>query len=326
MKKSGSVESSAQYFRLLELHDRFNLGEKINKKKYAELCSVSEKTVERDMKFLNEYYESVDNDEKRIIKYNRKENVHIIQNRKSIGFNSSDSFAIAKILFESRAFSEGEMKRLVKVLANNNNDNINELIRNEEFHYIEPRHGKDIIDFIWRISTSISKRHMVKVEYKRQDNKEKEYMLKPVGLVFNEFYFYLLANIDGTEQRNPTVFRVDRFLKFEETNEKFYLPYRDRFEEGEFRKRIHFMYQGDLIKVRFKFWGSSIQAVYDRIPTAKKIGEEDGKTLIEAELYGQGIIMWFLSQREYLEVISPQSLREEMKNTITNLAKLYETV
>lgn len=74
----------------------------------------------------------------------------------------------------------------------------------------------------------------------------------------------------------------------------------ERFEEGEFRKRIQFMYGGRLRKVRFKYSGESVEAVLDRLPTARVLGEEDGIYLVEAEVFGKGIDMWVRSQGELI--------------------------
>ena len=90
-------------------------------------------------------------------------------------------------------------------------------------------------------------------------------------------------------------------------DEKFHIPYTDRFEEGEFRKRIQFMYGGKLRKVKFKYLGYSVEAVLDKLPTAKILSEEldeDGmRTLytISAEVFGDGIDMWLRSQGDNIE-------------------------
>lgn len=87
------------------------------------------------------------------------------------------------------------------------------------------------------------------------------------------------------------------------------MPYTDRFEEGEFRKRIQFMYGGKLRRVKFKYWGYSVEAVLDKLPTARILSEEiheDGKRTvytISAEVFGDGIDMWLRSQGDNIEVI-----------------------
>lgn len=85
--------------------------------------------------------------------------------------------------------------------------------------------------------------------------------------------------------------------------EKFHIPYSSRFEEGEFRKRVQFMYGGKLQKVKFKFFGESVEAVLDRLPTAQILSEEDGAYVVSAEVFGKGIEMWLRSQGELVEVM-----------------------
>ena len=63
------------------------------------------------------------------------------------------------------------------------------------------------------------------------------------------------------------------------------------------------MYGGKLKKVKFKYKGLDIDAILDRLPTAKVISENDGIYTVTAEVFGQGIDMWFRSQGENIEVI-----------------------
>ncbi len=93
---------------------------------------------------------------------------------------------------------------------------------------------------------------------------------------------------------------MDRIKKLQVTAEHFSTPYRNKFEEGEYRKRIQFMYGGKLRKVKFEYSGYSVDAVLDKLPTAKILCEDDGKYLIEAEVFGDGIDMWIKSQGEYV--------------------------
>ena len=86
-------------------------------------------------------------------------------------------------------------------------------------------------------------------------------------------------------------------------DEKFYVPYSDRFEEGEFRKRIQFMYGGKLRRVKFRYKGYSIEAVLDRLPTADAAKQEDGTYIVTAEVFGDGIDMWLRSQGNLVEIL-----------------------
>lgn len=85
--------------------------------------------------------------------------------------------------------------------------------------------------------------------------------------------------------------------------ETFHIPYNRRFQEGEFRKRVQFMYGGRLQRVTFTYTGYDIDAILDRLPTAKILSEDNGTYQLEAEVYGKGIEMWLRSQGKYVKDI-----------------------
>jgi hypothetical protein len=107
----------------------------------------------------------------------------------------------------------------------------------------------------------------------------------------------------------PTIYRIDRIQSLRIIGEQFHIPYKDRFEEGEFRKRVQFMYGGKLRKVKFKYSGVSVEAVLDRLPTAKILSEENGVYTISAEIFGDGIDMWLRSQGNAIEMINTEGTR-----------------
>ena len=102
----------------------------------------------------------------------------------------------------------------------------------------------------------------------------------------------------------PTIYRLDRLISLTVLNEHFAVPYAQRFEEGEFRKRVQFMYGGKLRKVKFKFYGEDPEFILDRIPTAQIISREKDYMVISAEVFGEGIDMWLRSQGNRIEKIS----------------------
>ena len=123
--------------------------------------------------------------------------------------------------------------------------------------------------------------------------------------MFSEFYYYLTAFIENIDKEKefhnpddmfPTIYRIDRLKEMKVLEETFYVPYGDRFEEGEFRKRIQFMYGGRLKRIRFKYRGNSLESILDRLPTAKVIKEEKEGVLIQAEVFGEGVDRWIKSQ------------------------------
>ena len=111
----------------------------------------------------------------------------------------------------------------------------------------------------------------MKIRYKKlKQTNQVMRMIQPVGIMFSEYYFYLTAymceseeNPDIPKRPFPTIYRIDRIEEYEILEQRFQIPYRDRFEEGEFRKRVQFMFGGELKTIHFRYKGLSIEAVLD---------------------------------------------------------------
>ena len=86
------------------------------------------------------------------------------------------------------------------------------------------------------------------------------------------------------------------------------------------------MFPGENVRICFEFSGLSLQAILDRLPTARVIEKKDnGINVIEAEVNnGRGILMYLLSQGAWVKVISPPSLVEDIKDEIEKMKSLYK--
>lgn len=121
--------------------------------------------------------------------------------------------------------------------------------------------------------------------------------------MFSEYYFYLIAFMADVSKDYPTIFRIDRIENVKSLNKKFQIPYKDKFNEGEFRKRVQFMYSGSLHRVTFEYSGQSIEAVLDRLPTAEILSCDNDKYVVRAEVFGDGIEIWIRSQGKLINVL-----------------------
>jgi predicted DNA-binding transcriptional regulator YafY len=84
------------------------------------------------------------------------------------------------------------------------------------------------------------------------------------------------------------------------------------------------MYAGDLLRLKFRYFGYSVDAVLDRLPTAHIVKQEKDSCVIEAEVYGNGIVMWLLSQGSNVEVLKPLTLRNDIKKLLRAMLEQYE--
>lgn len=191
---------------------------------------------------------------------------------------------------------------------------------------------------IWGIGDAISRRCTLVIRYERRDGVEVERTVKPLSIMFSEFYFYLIAEMVDPEEaglsrdryRFPTVYRLDRVRSFEE-GAPFKVDYSRRFQSGEVRKRILYMFGGQLEHVVFEYIASdSVAHVLDRLPTAKIEKKElldNGRTkyTISAEVYGLGgIRLWIRSQGPQIRVLAPEQLVKETKEELQAALALYQ--
>ena len=142
--------------------------------------------------------------------------------------------------------------------------------------------------------------------------------------MFSDYYFYLIAFKTDDEEKKPLYFRVDRIKHITEHRKKFTDNEAPEFDEGLLRRRSLLMWPGRLRTIRFEFTGPSVQAVLDKLPTARIIEREGRKYTLEAEVYGDGIKMWLLSQGSWVKVTEPEEFVEEMKVEIGRMIDKYK--
>lgn len=336
------MDKQSKNSRTLDMYQRFCEGKTINKAEEARKFGVDERSIQRDIDdiraFLDEQrvQNAIDN---RTIEYDRNKKGFIMTGTEGSMMSNSEILAVSKILLESRAFTKRELKSILDKLVEGcvplkNMKLVSDLISNEKYHYVELHQKEYIQDKLWDIGTDIQEHNLVSIGYARA-NAPREAIkrtVEPVAILFSEYYFYLNAFIveqDGLgkyvhKYNYPAIFRIDRIKEYKKLGEKFRVTYSNRFEEGEFRKRVQFMYPGKLMTIRLKFYGDNPEPILDRLPTAHIVEEYVNEWIIEAEVYGKGCIMWLLSQGSKVEVLRPESLRDEIKNTLLEILDKYQ--
>ena len=302
--------AEAKSARLLEIYANLSRGDVLSKTELSAQYHISERSIQRDMESLRSFIANHNLGQEVVYDYARK-GYRLIQSNPR-GLTNDEILAVCKILLESRPLRRDEMLPILDKLVEcavpaQNQKLVDELIANEAFHYIPPHHDKRILGSLWALGEAVRYQRVVEIEYARLKGQETvTRRIQPVGIMFSEYYFYLTAFLEDKSRFEnpgdlfPTIYRIDRIVSFQVLDEHFRVPYRDRFEEGEFRKRVQFMYGGKLQHIRFRYTGPSIEAVLDRLPTAKIIEQDEEGWTVEAEVFGKGIEMWVRSQGEYI--------------------------
>lgn len=317
----GAEMKGDQISRVLQIYAKLSDGYVVNKAEEAARYGVNERSIQRDIDHIRNFLDE-DSDRTGVVNsivYDRNAKGYRLETLYQIRLQNSEVLALCKILLDSRAFTKAEMVEMLDKLITCcvpqvNQKLVKKLISNEEFHYVEPRHKTRFIEQMWELGQAISESRYIEVDYYRTKDKQTVHRkLQPVAIMFSEYYFYLTAFIDDDEVKNdfdvlndsfPTIYRIDRIKALNVLDERFHIPYTSRFEEGEFRKRIQFMYGGRLQNVKFKYTGPDIDAILDRLPTAQVLDEIDGGYIVSAEVFGKGIDMWIKSQGDSVQIVS----------------------
>ena len=314
--------------RMLEIFMRSLRGEAVSVRSLADEYEVSTKSISRDISniqnFLAEHRELMQNAE---LTYSHKDKAYRLSNDEFL--KNKELFTLVKILLGSRALSKDEVLTLIyklkKFTTVSDREKLDHLIRKEIYHYHEVKSDcPSVIENIWKLIQAIENKQLLTITYFKMNREEVKRKIKPVSIMFSEYYFYLIAYMADDEEYKPKYFRIDRISAITEHREQFTLDKKFDFDEGDLREKNQFMFPGENIKIRFEFSGLSLQAILDRLPTAKVVEKNGNVSIIEAEVnYGRGIIMYLLSQGSWVKVISPVCLIDDMKEEIEKMRSLY---
>jgi len=327
--------------RTLEIFFRAIRGEDISPAKLAAYYGVSTKTITRYLNeikdFLAENRELVGHTEFKYIPVIKAYRLYFDE-----FLSDKELFAITKVIIGTRAFSENDtsliVSKLKKFASAEDRKRLQEIIRKEMYHYAEIKHDcNSVLDNLWQIISAITEKKEITISYWKKERTQSDKRIQPVSLLFSEYYFYLIAYYPG-KYDEPRFFRVDRITNIVEHRKRFTdddIPGYDEsehrkqtslppsFDEGELRKRNQYMFYGEHRKIRFEYTGPSVQAILDKLPTAKIIERGRGKYLLEALVYGDGIRMFLLSQGAWVKVVAPDDFVDEMKGEVEKMRGLY---
>ena len=240
--------------RVLGIYTKLMNGSVVNKTAEAKNYGVNERSIQRDIDDIRNFMEnsSLDSGVVNSVIYDRRVKGYRLEQIYLHKLSNSEILAICKILLDSRAFTKKEMSsmlgKLIKCCVPKTNQKlIKDLIGNEEFHYIEPRHNSVFIDKMWDIGQAIHNHRYIEITYERlKDKNVVRRKVMPVAIMFSEYYFYMTAFIDDEATRAnfdvindsyPTIYRIDRIKELVLLDENYYLPYKDRFTRGRISKK-----------------------------------------------------------------------------------------
>ena len=314
--------------RVLEIFFRGMRGENLSVQQLADEYEVSTKSISRsinDLKaFLADHRQLVGDTQLEYFHQDKCYRLHMDE-----FLTSKELFALVEVMIGARAFSREELLavtgKLKRFTTAQDREKLSELVRKELYSYPPVKHDcESVQEYLWQLVGYITDRREISIDYYRMDRKWVTHRLRPASVMFTDHYFYLIAFLPEDKHKTPYYFRVDRIRQITVHRRRFAVEELPEFDEGLLRQRSLFMWPGKLQTIRFEFTGPSVQAVLDKLPTARIVEQEGRKSLIEAEVYGKGIKMWLLSQGAWVKVVAPTEFVEEMRREIEAMKGNYD--
>lgn len=310
--------------RKLLLFLRLLTGEKLQEKDVAVEYDVEIVTIRRDFNFFKNFFECNIVFSGSLLQNDKKEWYF----EKRFGINKQQCLVISKILLENRAFNSKENNQLLDALFMSLNDwekkEVNHIIASEKLNYAPLSDQQDKINKIWEFSEFIRTEQVIDFTYKGAGDKEAHsYSALFVSLYYDAHYFYLKAyNSDWDQYRD---FRLDRLLEWKLSSiSKPKIDFRNKFRDGDVRNYKVDAFNGDKIQLRVLYTATP-SVILDKFPTAKVEKETDEGIEFRIETQNTfGLKRYLISQLDYLKVLSPAYLVDDIKETLHKMIKNYD--
>ena len=200
-------ENGNKALRVLSMYQKLMNNQIVNKAEEAAAYGVNSRTIQRNIDDIRGFLETTDSAgiSKQIV-YDQKERGYRLEEVYDENLTAGEALDVCKILIDSRAFPKDKMKKLIYQIVGSSvpepeQKHIYELVNNELFHYIEPRHKTDCSEMLWQIGEAVHTNHYIEIEYQRTKDKSiVTRRLRPAAIMFSEYYFYIVSSANVSRE------------------------------------------------------------------------------------------------------------------------------
>lgn len=226
--------------------------------------------------------------------------------------------------FMEKAFSDEIAEKLKGLLSKYEQETINETERIEVYSKNIKTINKDVLNNIEVLSNSIKSKTKVEFEYYRYDiNKklklEKTKRVSPYAILCeNEFYYLIAYNEKFNEL---SYFRLDRIKNIKTTEIE---SIKTKQSIKDFVQSSVYMFGGEKQKIELKCDMIILDAVIEKFGIDTEIKKiDDNYFKARLNVCPTGLKMWVMQYLNYVEILEPLSMREELKNNLKEILKKY---
>jgi predicted DNA-binding transcriptional regulator YafY len=250
-------------------------------------------------------------------------------------FEDSELRLLIDSVLASRYIPANQARDLIAKLADKSNVYFKKQVRHVSNIEKMEHTASQLFYTIEVLSQAIEDGRKVRFFYNRYDETKtlrktarEKHLVNPYQIVVANGRYYLIANID--KYSNSAHFRVEKISDVEITDLAV-KPVRevDEFENGlnlpQHMAEHIYMFSGRSQLVRMRVLQSGINDVIDWLGTDIQITRESEETLlVDVRANPQAMKYWAVQFGEKVEILLPESLREEVRELVTKIYNKYE--
>ena len=264
--------------------------------------------------------------------------VDIVQRREgcymaSRDFDDTELRALIDGVLQSKYISVPQSKQLIKKLCGLSNQYFKSHITH--IHSVNDwgkTENKAVFYNISVIDEAISKGKQVKYDYNKYDingklQKTKTHYISPYQLILHNQRYYLMGCSDFW--KNMAHHRLDRITNIEIVDKKA-IPLRDLegYKNGIDYKKVSstmpYLYTDEPETVEFVADEKIVDHIVDWFGKDVKMKIENGKIRARVKVSLKAMEFWALQYVKYVEVLSPKSLRDNIRQSLENGVNAYK--
>lgn len=210
--------------RILAIYTRFRQGKIVYKAKMSETYGVSSRTIQRDIADIQCFLQDqcMETGSIQEIVFDKKTGGYMLQTKQNYYLDEKAVLVVCKILLESKMLVKTELFPIMHSLVALCSDDtkvsaVKNMLQEGMQSYIEPEHGKEILDQIWNLENAVKGQRYIEIRYgKGIENGQVVRKLKPMGVIIFKRHFYLIADVWDDYQESD---KESRLFKIDEIQE-----------------------------------------------------------------------------------------------------------
>ncbi|GEO69082.1 helix-turn-helix transcriptional regulator [Levilactobacillus acidifarinae] len=313
------MESNA---RVAEMMVRLMSGETLKQADLKKQYQISLRTCQRDIAYIRQALT-----EYRVGEIEERPGTYRLA-RQSETADLEMVLTASNILLGSRALNSPELAATLDFLSASLSPAMRAVVRKEltipRGSYTPLSRPKPLLHRLREVADCINNNQKLTFTYlssRATEPKPLRHHAQPVALFFENYYFYVAML--SQERGGYWLYRLDRIGEILEKEIGEKLDYAKRFSLQDHRQQTYLLDSGSLTQIRFVY-RNYLQTVLDHFPGSRVLETYlDGSYLIEAYVKVDGAMFWLLSQGAHLQVVSPPSLVNRMRDELTAARDQY---